>query len=116
MKYNFNYKLKFQVSLHLHHLSEVRARCPSGAHAVRVWPARGAHMARPCARAVRVWLAGDARLARPWCARGARLAHPRCARGARLARPQCTFGTLATSSHGSWSLNHQTSRISPLSS
>ena len=41
MEYNFNYKLKFQVSLHLHHLSQVCARCPSSAHVVHVWLARG---------------------------------------------------------------------------
>ena len=44
-----NYKLKFQksLSLHLHHLSQVRTRCPSGAHAVHVWRACGACLARP---------------------------------------------------------------------
>ena len=44
-----NYKLKFQKSfnLHLHHLSQVRTRCPSGAHAVHVWRACGACLARP---------------------------------------------------------------------
>ena len=36
MEYNFNYKLKFQVSRHLHHLSQVRVRFPSSAHTVHV--------------------------------------------------------------------------------
>ena len=88
-----NYKLKFQksLSLHLHHLSQVRARCPFGAHAVHVWLSHSA-------RAMCVWPALGARLARPWYARGANLARPRC------------------SSHSPWSLNHQTYRISLLSS
>ena len=82
------YKLKFQksLSLHLYHLSQVRVRCPSSVHAVHVWPARGAH-------AVHVWLA----------------------RGARLARLRCAFGLPAVSSLSPWNLNHQTSRLSLLS-
>ena len=59
-----NYKLKFQksLSLHLHHLSQVLARCPPGEHVVHVWLARSA-----CA--VHVWLARDARAVRVWLAR-----------------------------------------------
>ena len=85
MEYNFNYKLKFQVSLHLHHLSQVRARCPAGAHtvhvwlvlsvrAVRVWPSRYACW---LVRGARVWLAHGARTVRVWLAHGARLARLR---------------------------------------
>nr|CAN61311.1 hypothetical protein VITISV_034431 [Vitis vinifera] len=59
----------------------VRARSPSGAHAVHVWLARTARLVHSrCASsspAVCVWLAHSARLARPWCVRGARLARPR---------------------------------------
>ena len=66
-----NYNSK-SLNLHLHHLSQVRARSPSGAHAVHVWLAR-------CAR-----------LACSLCASGL----PMCARGARLARPWCGQGSL----------------------
>ena len=136
MEYNFNYKLKFQVSLHLHHLSQVRARCSFGVHTVHVWLTLSAlavriWLARVCARcassplAMRVWLASGARAMRVWLAHGARLARPRCASGsptvrvwlahdARLARPRCASGSPAASSHGSWSLNQQTSMISLL--
>ena len=142
MEYNFNYKLKFQVSLHLHHLSQVRARCPSGAHtvhvclvlsvrAVRVWPARSAHLARPwCARGARLalprcasgspvvhaWCASGSPVVRAQCASGSPTVHARCASGQPTVRARCVSGSPVASSHGSWSLNHQTSRISLLSS
>ena len=66
-----NYILKFQksLSLHLHHLSQVRAQCLSGAHTVHVWLAHGA-------RAVRIWLACGTRAVLVWLARGACLARP----------------------------------------
>ncbi|XP_059599045.1 uncharacterized protein LOC100260165 [Vitis vinifera] len=67
-------------------------RCPSGAHAVHVWLARGACLAYSwCASGSPVCV-GDARLVRPWCVRGARLTRPQCARGTRLTRPWCTRG------------------------
>nr|CAN61606.1 hypothetical protein VITISV_017903 [Vitis vinifera] len=61
-------------------------------HAMHVWLARSAHLARPrCtfgSLVVHIWLTQGARLARPWCERGERLARPRCGRDACLARPQ----------------------------
>ena len=84
-----NYILKFQksFSLHLHHLSQVRAPCLFGAHAVHVWLARNA-------RVVRIWLARLRCASGPlamcvWLARGVRgacLARLRCMCGACLAR------------------------------
>ena len=76
-----NYKLKFQksLSLHLHHLIQVRAQCPSGAHAVHVWLTRGACLARPrCVSGsptVPVWLTRGARLDRLRCAFGSPAVH-----------------------------------------
>ena len=106
-----NYKLKFQksISLHLHHLSQVRAQCPSGAHAVHVWRARDARLARP--RCV-----SGSPVVRAQCVSGSPVVRVRPARGVHLARQWCASGPPATSSHGSWSLNHQTSRIFLLSS
>ena len=87
-----NYKLKFQVPQ------------PSSAP-----PKSGAH-------AMPIWCTHDACLTRPQCTRGARLARSRCASGSPVVRARCTSGLPAASSHSPWSLNHQTSRISFLSS
>ena len=70
------YKLKFQksLSLHLHHLSLVRAQYMSSSPTVRVWLAHNARLAHSqCVSgplAVHVWLAHRASLARPWCTSG----------------------------------------------
>ena len=50
---------KFQLSLHLHHISLVHVWCPSGAHAVRARCLSGSP-------AVRIWPARGMRLALPW--------------------------------------------------
>ena len=77
MKYNFYYKLKFQVSLHLHHLSQVRTRCSFGAHAVHVWLALSALAVRIWVARVRARCVSGPLAMRVWLAHGARLACPR---------------------------------------
>ena len=110
MRYNGiinNYKLKFQksLSLHLHHLSQVHARCLSGAHAVPIWcvcDACLAHSQCVCAMLV-------------WPPHGARLARSRCTFSSPMVCAQCAYGSPVASSLSPWSLNHQTSRLSLLS-
>ena len=50
------------------------------------------------------------------CPSDAHVVHVWLSHSARLARPWCTSGSPTVSSHGSQSLNHQTSKISLLSS
>ena len=88
------YKLKFQksLSLHLHHLSLVRAQYMSSSPAVRVWLAHNARLARSqCASGsltMRVWPTRGARLTRPPCESGSPVVHVWLARDANLAHPR----------------------------
>ena len=125
MEYNFNYKLKFQVPQPSSAPPKLGAcaRCPSGVHAVHVWlthSARGVRLARSrCASGspvVHAWCASGSPVVRARCASGSPTVHARCASGYPTVRARCVSGSPVASSHGSWSLNHQTSRISLLSS
>ena len=81
-----NYILKFQKSLilHLHHLSQVHARCLFGAHAMPIWCARDAHLVRMrCMFGWPVVRACGARLAPLQCASGLLAVHVWLAHGVR---------------------------------
>ena len=66
-------------------------------------------------RAVPIWCTRGACLTRSRCASGWPAMHVWLAHGARLACSWCVSGLLAASSLSSWSLNHQTSKLSLLS-
>ena len=88
-----NYILKFQkfLSLHLHHLNQVRAQRLSGAHAMHVWLAHSARLA--CSRCV-----SGSPVVRVRCAFGSPVVHSRCASGSPAVHALCVSGSPAASS------------------
>ena len=99
----------------------------SGARAIPIWCARGACLARSrCVSGllvVRIWLtrvrgrcASGSPVVRARCASNSPTVRARYASDSPLVHARWASGLPAASSHGSWSLNHQTSRISLLSS